>query len=175
MPELPKQIKALIAKHGPELGSEALDVFLNELRTRSDATRMKRTRRRVLARGEPYDRTAILEANDHACYLCGDRFDTLTLDHLIPLSRGGPDAPWNVLPACEPCNFRKDDRLLSELSFAPARLPDDPRVWVVLARGQRWGPDVACNDFRKSSCAFGPDRPPSGVGQERPSKGRCLP
>lgn len=123
---------------------------------------MKRTRRRALRHGEPYDRAAIIQANDHACYLCGDRFDALTLDHLIPLCRGGPDAPWNVLAACEPCNFRKDNRLLSELDFAPARLPDDPRVWVVLAPGQRWTPDVACNDSRQPSWVFGADRLPAG-------------
>ncbi len=71
-----------------------------------------------------------------------------------------------MLPACEPCNARKDNRLLSELDFVPARPPDDARVWVVLAPGQQWAPDLAYDEFQKRVGVFGLDRPPSGVRYE---------
>lgn len=38
----------------------------------------------------------------------------ITIDHVVPLSRGGRHAIGNVLPACRPCNSSKQDRLLVE-------------------------------------------------------------
>lgn len=35
---------------------------------------------------------------------------TLTIDHRIPLARGGTNWPANLLPACKPCNSRKGAR-----------------------------------------------------------------
>lgn len=39
---------------------------------------------------------------------------TLTLDHAIPLSRGGTEWPANCVPACGSCNSRKRDKTLTE-------------------------------------------------------------
>jgi 5-methylcytosine-specific restriction endonuclease McrA len=38
----------------------------------------------------------------------------LTMDHVVPLVRGGQHAIGNILPACLPCNCSKQDRLLVE-------------------------------------------------------------
>lgn len=43
------------------------------------------------------------------CIYCGSR-ENLTLDHLIPLSRGGPDTPDNAVMACRSCNSSKGSR-----------------------------------------------------------------
>jgi 5-methylcytosine-specific restriction endonuclease McrA len=40
--------------------------------------------------------------------------DSASVEHLIPLSRGGTNDPENVVLACRRCNFSKQDRLLSE-------------------------------------------------------------
>jgi 5-methylcytosine-specific restriction endonuclease McrA len=37
-----------------------------------------------------------------------------TIDHVVPIARGGRDAPENVVPACLSCNSSKGARLLSE-------------------------------------------------------------
>ena len=37
-----------------------------------------------------------------------------TIDHVVPISRGGLDAPDNVVPACRRCNCSKGAKLLSE-------------------------------------------------------------
>lgn len=42
------------------------------------------------------------------CYLCGAKADTI--DHVIPLSRGGTNWPSNLRPACMDCNRRKYNR-----------------------------------------------------------------
>lgn len=42
-----------------------------------------------------------------ACHYCGRKFETLTVDHIVPKSRGGRNATWNRVPACRPCNQAK--------------------------------------------------------------------
>ncbi len=43
------------------------------------------------------------------CHYCGQNFapDQLTMDHLVPVSRGGKASRNNVVPACKECNSRK--------------------------------------------------------------------
>ncbi|MBI4650044.1 HNH endonuclease [Candidatus Desantisbacteria bacterium] len=43
------------------------------------------------------------------CYYCGCKFssDELTMDHIVPLSRGGKSTKGNVVPCCKTCNNEK--------------------------------------------------------------------
>ena len=43
------------------------------------------------------------------CHYCGGSFppSELTMDHLVPVSRGGKASRNNVVPACKECNSRK--------------------------------------------------------------------
>lgn len=57
------------------------------------------------------------------CYHCGERFskDVLTMDHLIPVARGGKSNKRNCVVACKACNTEKGaliavEKTLSELS-----------------------------------------------------------
>ena len=60
------------------------------------------------------------------CVYCGTSGGRLTLDHVVPRSRGG-DSVWeNVVTACAPCNLRKGDRLLEETHMNLARPPRAP-------------------------------------------------
>lgn len=47
------------------------------------------------------------------CHYCGRRFPPreLTMDHLVPLSRGGRTTRGNVVPCCKECNNRKQQLL----------------------------------------------------------------
>ena len=49
----------------------------------------------------------IREMFDHACVYCDAKGVPLTIDHLMPLARGGTNWPENIVPACKPCNDRK--------------------------------------------------------------------
>lgn len=53
---------------------------------------------------------------DNRCYWCGREVGkkTSTLDHIIPLSRGGLDAPWNLVLCCNRCNHVKDCQTVEE-------------------------------------------------------------
>jgi len=54
------------------------------------------------------------------CQYCGDKKTAaeLTLDHILPRSRGGDNSPVNIVTACLQCNTRKRDRTPAE-----ARMP----------------------------------------------------
>ena len=48
------------------------------------------------------------------CAYCDVRIERPTMDHVIPLARGGRHAPGNIVPACPTCNYSKSDFLLAE-------------------------------------------------------------
>lgn len=56
-----------------------------------------------------YDDERLKMMMPQACYYCGHR-DNLTVDHLVPLVRGGPDEADNLIWACRSCNSSKHGR-----------------------------------------------------------------
>ncbi len=50
------------------------------------------------------------------CHYCGQKFPphTLTMDHLVPLVRGGRSSKGNLVPACKECNTKKTHTLAFE-------------------------------------------------------------
>ena len=53
-----------------------------------------------------YDDERLKMTAPQACYYCGHG-DNLTVDHLVPLVRGGPDEADNLIWACRSCNSSK--------------------------------------------------------------------
>lgn len=47
--------------------------------------------------------------NEGICYYCKRKFppDELTMDHIVPISRGGKSIKGNVVPSCRECNAKK--------------------------------------------------------------------
>ena len=69
-------------------------------------------------------RRALFARDGWRCVYCGTSSGRLTLDHVVPRSRGG-DSVWeNVVTSCAPCNLHKGDRLLEELAMS---LPSPPK------------------------------------------------
>ena len=81
-------------------------------------------------------RRALFARDGWRCVYCGATGGRLTLDHVVPRSKGG-DSVWeNVVTSCAPCNLRKGDRLLRRgLDDAPARRrrPPAPVLFIRLA------------------------------------------
>jgi 5-methylcytosine-specific restriction enzyme A len=48
-----------------------------------------------------------------SCYYCRQKvaFQELTMDHLVPLARGGRSTKENLVPACKSCNNKKKTML----------------------------------------------------------------
>jgi 5-methylcytosine-specific restriction endonuclease McrA len=51
-----------------------------------------------------------------ACHYCGQRLPAreLTMDHVVPIARGGRSTRSNVVPCCKACNNKKQHLLPSE-------------------------------------------------------------
>lgn len=80
-------------------------------------------RRAIMAKGEVINHTEVFDEHGWICHLCGEeisRFATrddwmrVTLDHIIPLSRGGQHIRSNVAPAHYRCNMQKGNSLTGE-------------------------------------------------------------
>lgn len=50
---------------------------------------------------------AIKRHYGYRCVYCGRKMQRLTIDHIIPISKGGENTFTNVVPACRTCNNRK--------------------------------------------------------------------
>lgn len=63
------------------------------------------------ARPIPRDvRKAVLDRDEYICRYCGHRSQTIEVDHVIPVSKGGTSTPDNLVTACRDCNRRKGGR-----------------------------------------------------------------
>jgi 5-methylcytosine-specific restriction endonuclease McrA len=71
-------------------------------------------------------RRALFARDGWACAYCGRSGVRLTLDHVVPRSRGGASVWENVVASCAPCNLRKGDRLLEEAAMALRTTPRPP-------------------------------------------------
>ena len=61
-------------------------------------------------------RRMLWERENRRCGYCGSKigFGEVTIDHKIPLSRGGPDCPDNMICSCYGCNSFKGNRTIEE-------------------------------------------------------------
>jgi 5-methylcytosine-specific restriction endonuclease McrA len=73
----------------------------------------------------PLTRRNIFQRDGHCCQYCGCK-ERLSIDHVIPRSRGGSDLWDNVTTACLPCNVRKGCRTPKEAGMTLAREPHRP-------------------------------------------------
>lgn len=78
--------------------------------------RVKLTRREIFMR------------DNYTCQYCGARGHDLTIDHVIPRSRGGLHSWDNVVCACRACNHRKGGKSVAEARMSLHVLPHEPRA-----------------------------------------------
>lgn len=74
----------------------------------------------------PLTRRNILHRDGHSCQYCGYNGDDLTLDHVIPRSRGGGDTWENMVTACVRCNVKKGNRTPKEAHMPLNQPPRRP-------------------------------------------------
>ncbi|MDX6652133.1 MAG: hypothetical protein QOJ38_914 [Solirubrobacterales bacterium] len=93
-------------------------------------------------------RKAVLARDAWTCQYCGSRKPGLTVDHVIPRSRGGKSVWENIVASCAPCNRRKGNRLPREIEMHPFRNPraPGPTVFIMIAAPRippAWQPYLA--------------------------------
>lgn len=85
----------------------------------------------------PVNRREVLRRDNHSCQYCGSN-RRLTLDHVMPLSRGGQHTWNNVVTACERCNQRKSDRTPQEAGMPLYTKPKAPMHPTVAFAEKFW-------------------------------------
>ncbi len=71
-------------------------------------------------------RKNILRRDDNRCHYCGKKSLEMTIDHIIPKSRGGMDSWENLITACIRCNNRKGNRTPEEANMPLLARPKKP-------------------------------------------------
>jgi 5-methylcytosine-specific restriction endonuclease McrA len=96
--------------------------LVSYVRIPRDAHRRKITRRAVFAR------------DDWMCQYCGSR-SNLTVDHVVPRSKGGRSSWENIVASCAPCNRRKGSALLRQAGMKLIKEPctPSPHVFIQVA------------------------------------------
>jgi 5-methylcytosine-specific restriction endonuclease McrA len=96
--------------------------LVSYVRIPRDTHRRKITRRAVFARDE------------WMCQYCGSR-SNLTVDHVVPKSKGGGSSWENIVASCAPCNRRKGDALPRQVGMRLLRQPrtPNPNVFIHVA------------------------------------------
>src|SRR5256714_2730656 len=84
-----------------------------------DTHRRKITRRAVFAR------------DNWTCQYCGSR-SNLTVDHVVPKSKGGSSSWDNIVASCAPCNRRKGDALPRQVGMRLLKQPRQPHATVFI-------------------------------------------
>lgn len=84
-------------------------------------------------------RKQILDRDGHQCAYCGAHANTV--DHIVPLARGGSDDESNLVACCGACNYSKRDKIvgmpeqMSEAVFSPDQpTPSRPVLFLPEAR-----------------------------------------
>jgi 5-methylcytosine-specific restriction endonuclease McrA len=90
-----------------------MDYFVSEV-AEADIKK-ERARARELRNSQWWKR----RRSSGACHFCGGKFppQELTMEHLVPIVRGGKSVKGNVVPACKDCNSRKKYRLPFEFEY----------------------------------------------------------
>lgn len=86
-------------------------------------------------------RTNVYLRDSYKCQYCGSDVtdSTGTLDHVLPISKGGKSNWLNLATACKPCNWRKSDKTLMK----PKVMPHKPDYWELANKRKEKGYNIS--------------------------------
>tara|TARA_A100001515_G_scaffold60605_2_gene47683 strand:- start:1028 stop:1528 length:501 start_codon:yes stop_codon:yes gene_type:complete len=81
-------------------------------------------------------RKNIVLRDNNVCQYCQNRFkqEDLTIDHVIPRSKGGKHQWDNVVAACKPCNQKKGSQYLSDSNMSLLKRPKKPSYRMMMKK-----------------------------------------
>lgn len=92
-----------------------------------------------------FSRRTIYKRDNYQCQYCGAApgSEELTIDHILPRSKGGQTTWTNCVLACLPCNTKKGNRTLKECGMKLAREPFKPKYQFFKSEG------AICRSWKK--------------------------
>lgn len=82
-----------------------------------------------------FSRKNLIRRDNHTCQYCGSvtSDSKMTIDHVVPKSKGGTSAWTNCVAACLPCNFRKGNKTPEDANMLLRMRPYEPK-WSAVYR-----------------------------------------
>lgn len=81
-----------------------------------------------------YTRRSVYARDKNTCQYCGKKLSvqTRTIDHVIPVGRGGHSSFENCVTSCRKCNLKKGVCLPHEVGMSLLKTPKSPSILDVL-------------------------------------------
>jgi len=96
----------------------------------------------------PFNKRNVIVRDEFKCTYCGIESKSLTIDHVIPVSRGGKSEFENCVAACRSCNHKKGSRLPSEANMYFQKRPYQPTIAEFLRlKLKRLGLDIVLKEL----------------------------
>lgn len=83
-----------------------------------------------------YSKKNVIYRDNFTCQYCNKKCsrNQVTIDHVVPKSKGGLSTWENTVTACKSCNNIKNDKTVSEAKLSLVRLPRKPRGFSQILR-----------------------------------------
>lgn len=96
--------------------------------------------------GIKVNRNRIYRRDGNECGYCGSKKE-LTIDHIVPRSKGGSNSWSNLITCCHKCNLYKADRTPSEAGMVLKKRPYEPSLFSDILNSSV---ETAWNEFKNS-------------------------
>ncbi|MEI6847531.1 MAG: HNH endonuclease [Chlorobiaceae bacterium] len=90
------------------------------------------------------NRNNILLRDGYQCQYCGTTDPPLTIDHIVPISKGGAYSWENLITACRRCNVKKGNKTLHEAFMQPLKQPFQPNNLMFMQKVTA----TVCDDWK---------------------------
>lgn len=74
-----------------------------------------------------FSKKNVISRDKGTCQYCGAN-SNLTIDHVVPVSKGGKSTFENCVAACQDCNSKKGNKLPREIGMFPKKQPVAPTI-----------------------------------------------
>jgi len=77
-------------------------------------------------------RKNIIWRDENRCQYCAKEYESkiLTLDHIVPRSKGGKNTWLNLVASCKKCNQKKGNRTPEQAGMKLIRVPERPKTTI---------------------------------------------
>lgn len=76
----------------------------------------------------PFSKKNVIIRDGFKCAYCGLESKNLTIDHILPKSRGGESSFENTVASCKPCNAKKGNKSCQEAGMFPKTRAYQPTI-----------------------------------------------
>lgn len=127
-----KKAMKLIVKEKAEIIKETSKILSDESKTWKIAIpkvmRLIKLVKTVYKNKIPYSKRNVLTRDRYICQYCGIKKQKLTVDHVLPSSRGGKSTFQNCVACCQNCNTLKNNMTPKESNMPLLRIPFEPTI-----------------------------------------------